>query len=884
MLHRWFDMTRNRFRSLVRGGQADADLDRELRSHIAQQEEELVARGIQRDEAHRQAVSTFGGVERMREESRDARGISVLENLTRDLRYAFRGLRREPMLLVAATISIAVGAGGNLAVFSLAREFMFAAPDVRRPEELVQFRVSHGSHASYQKWQDLDASDALADIAGFSVEKELNWRNGDQVTALIPMLVTANFFDVTGVPVALGRPFTAAEARAEDSPRMVLVSHAFWQNRLGGDSAIIGQPITLNGDSYTILGVLAPRLRSVAGFSISPAVYAPLSRSLVPELQTPANIVRLLGRLKPGQTLAQARTAVDAADRRLGRITGDTLYAGAQEFTSLNTLVGASGPKALKMVGGFFVLLGLVSLMVLLIACANVAGLLIARGTRRRQEIAIRLAIGGTRSRLVQQFLVEGFWLALMGTVAGLGLTVAFMKLVNSLTLPIPVPMELHLGVDPAMFAAAVVLVFLSILLCGVLPALSATRLSLVPALKREEPFVATRRFTARSMLLTGQVTVSTVLLVTAFLFIRNLSHTQVTDPGFEVNRALVAQLGFVRGLPGEDHIGVLQRATERVAALPGIEQAAFASSVPLTMHGGSTSGLMAHIDGVDGSQHVQFARSNVGPGYFSTLNVRLTSGREFQASDVVGTPAVTIINDEFARKYFNGRNPVGNRMRFEGRDTVYEIVGVVANGKHVTLGEDQRAAMYLPLLQHPEGVEVAFVVARTRGDPSGSVVTVRSAISELDRSASVQVESMRSALKFSLLPSRIGAAVLGTLGFLGLVLAAFGLYALVSYNVSRRVSEIAIRSALGATRGGILRLVVRDAAVLVGGGVLLGLGIAALVTTPLATFLAAGLSSKDPVSFVGTFIAFIVVAGLAAWLPARQAVRVSPVVAMRQS
>jgi hypothetical protein len=422
MLHRWLDMTRNRFRSLAQSGQADADLDRELRSHIAQQEEELVARGIQRDEAHRQAVSTFGGVERVREESRDARGVSVLENLTRDLRYAFRGLRREPMLLVAATISIAVGAGGNLAVFSLAREFMFAAPDVRRPEELVQFRVSHGSHASYQKWQDLDASDALADIAGFSVEKELNWRNGDEVTALIPMLVTANFFDVTGVPVALGRPFTAAEARAEDSPRMVLVSHAFWQNRLGGDAAIVGRPITLNGESYTILGVLAPKLRSVAGFSISPAVYAPLSRSLVPELQTPANIVRLLGRLKPGQTLAQARTAVDAADRRLGRLTGDTLYAGVQEFTSLNTLVGASGPKALKMVGGFFVLLGLVSLMVLLIACANVAGLLIARGTRRRQEIAIRLAIGGTRSRLVQQFLVEGFWLALIGTIAGLGL------------------------------------------------------------------------------------------------------------------------------------------------------------------------------------------------------------------------------------------------------------------------------------------------------------------------------------------------------------------------------------------------------------------------------------------------------------------------------
>ena len=366
MLHRWLDMTRNRFRSLAQSGQADADLDRELRSHIAQQEEELVARGIQRDEAHRQAVSTFGGVERVREESRDARGVSVLENLTRDLRYAFRGLRREPMLLVAATISIAVGAGGNLAVFSLAREFMFSTPDVRRPDELVQFRVSHGSHASYQKWLDLDASDALADIAGYSVESELNWRNGDAVTALTPMLVTANFFDVTGVPVGLGRPFTAAEARAEDSPHVVLVSHAFWQNQLGGDSAIIGRPITLNGESYTIVGVLAPKLRSVAGYSISPAVYAPLNRSLAPELQSPSvNLVRLLGRLKPGQTLAQGRAAIDAADRRLGRLTGDTLYSGVQDFASIGTLLGASGPKAARVMGGFFALLGLGSLFLL---------------------------------------------------------------------------------------------------------------------------------------------------------------------------------------------------------------------------------------------------------------------------------------------------------------------------------------------------------------------------------------------------------------------------------------------------------------------------------------------------------------------------------------
>jgi predicted permease len=879
---RWFDVTRLRLRALFARGRADADLDRELRAHLEQQVEELTARGLSPEEARRTAVSTFGGVERVREESRDARGVSFMENIGRDLRYALRGLRREPMLLVAATISIAVGAGGNLAVFSLAREFMFTPPDVRRPDQLVQFRVSHGSHASYQRWLDLRASDVLGDIAGFSIEKELNWRNGDEVTSVMPMHVTSNFFDVTGVPVAFGRPFSDAETRAESDPRVVLVTHSFWRSKLGSDSAVLGRTLTLNNQSYVILGVLAPRLRSVAGFAISPSVYVPLSRSLVPDLDdADANVVRLVGRLKPGQTLEQGRLAVDAADRRLGRLAGDTVYAGVQEFGSMSTIISANGPKAFRIVGGFFFFLGLVSFMVLLIACANVAGLLIARGTRRRQEIAIRLAIGGTRVRLLQQFLAEGFWLALVGTAGGLGLSVVFMRIVNSLSLPIPIPVELNLVADPAMLLAAVVVIFLSIVLCAVLPAIGATRLSLVPALKREEPFYATRRFTARSVLLIGQVTVSTVLLVTAFLFLRNLQRTQVTDPGFEVNRALVAQVGFVRGLPEAERAAYLQRAVEQVGALPGVEEAASTGSIPLTVSGASSSGREVRIDGAD-VQHVQYSRNYVGPGYFSTLNVRVSGGRQFNASDAPGAPLVAIINEEFVRKYYNGRNAVGSQMRFEGGNVVYDIVGVVANGKHEMLGEQQRAALYLPLRQAPEELAIAFVVARTRGDPAVVVPAIRQALNALDRSVAVQVEPMRSALRFSLLPSQIGAAILGTLGFLGLVLAAFGLYALVSYNVSRRVSEIAIRTALGATRGGILRLVVRDAAVLVGGGVVFGLAVAAFVTAPLATFLADGLSSKDPLSFGATLVAFVVVAVLASWLPARQATKVSPVVAMR--
>ena len=880
-MSRWLDILRLRLRSLFRRAASDQELDRELRGHVDAQVDELVARGVTPDEARRIAMSTFGGMELVREESRDARGVSVMENLGRDLRYAFRGLRREPMLLAAATISIAVGAGSNLAVYTLAREFVFATPDVRRPEEMVQFQVSHGSHAGYQKWLDLNASDVLDGVAGFSYDREINWRNGDATSSLIPMLVTANFFDLTSMPMAVGRGFTESEARAELNPHVVVVSHSFWRSSLNADPAVLGRQLMLNNESYTIIGVLAPGIRSVAGFAIAPSVYAPLNRSLVPELPAPnAAVVKLLGRLKPGQTLEQGRALVDAVDRRLGRLAGDSVYAGVQEFARVG---GLGGPKAFRILGGFFTLLALVSLLVLLIACANVAGLLIARGTRRRQEIAIRLAIGGTRTRLIQQFLVEGFWLALVGTAAGMLLSFAFMRLANGVSLPVPLPIELRLAVDPALFMVAVGVVVLSIVFCAVLPAIGATRLVLVPALKKEEPFRATRRVTARSLLLTGQVMVSTILLVTAFLFLRNMTRSQVTDPGFEVQRALVAQVGFVRGIPNAEQLSFLEQAVERVAALPGIEQAAFSSAVPLTMYNGSSSGMLARIDDRPATQHIQFSRSYVGPGYFGTLGIRVLGGREFAPGDRHGTPSVAVVNAEFARQYFDGRSPVGSRLRFDGEDTVYEIVGMVGNGKHQTLGEQQRAAFYLPLQQGPEDIGIAFVLARTRGDPASLAEAVRTTLGALDQSVAIEVKPMRTALTFAMLPSRIGATVLGSLGALGLVLAAFGLYALVSYTVSQRVAEIAIRSALGASRRRILGLVTGSAAVLVGVGVALGLVVATLVTAPLGTFLVAGMSSRDPLSFAATALVFLVVAVLASWIPARSAVRVNPATAMRQ-
>lgn len=364
----------------------------------------------------------------------------------------------------------------------------------------------------------------------------------------------------------------------------------------------------------------------------------------------------------------------------------------------------------------------------------------------------------------------------------------------------------------------------------------------------------------------------------------RNLAQSQFSSPGFDVERTVVAQLGFAQRQSGEENVRLLQRAVERVQTLPGVKSAAFTHDIPLTTHSGSRNGGFAFIGSRKSAEHIEWAEGRVGAGYFGAMGIRLVQGRDFTAADRDGAPRVAIVNEEFVRRYMHGEATVGNRIRSGTGDERLdnEIVGVVANSKHQTLGEYQRAAIYFPLEQRAQGMNVGFIVLRTDADPATLVNPVHKALGELDRSVSVHVEPMRGALAFALIPSQVGAVLLGSLGALGLMLAAFGLYAIVAYNVSRRVKEIAIRGALGATRGKILAPVVRDVAAVVGIGLVLGLGIAIVATKPLAIFLVAELSTTDPLAFAGTALALGSVSLLAGLWPARTATRVSPVVAMR--
>jgi predicted permease len=842
--------------------------------------------------ARRAALRQFGGVARFQDEVRDTWHVTLLDDIRRDVRYAWRGLRRSPLLLIVSVLSIGLGVAVNTTIFALANTLFLQRPTARDADALVHIRVRGRSHVSYNQWRALEASGGLAGLAGYQIEAEVNWLRGDAAVALVPMLVTANFFDVLGVPVARGRGFTATEAKAELDPRVVVVSDGFWRSALGSDSGVVGRAITLNARPYTIVGVLPPRVRSIFGYGVAPEVYLPLSRTLMPYLDEPgAPVVQLVGRLRDGQTLPDGRAAFAAAAQRAEAMMtspADTGFARVELFAPARGLSQANAPGAApeSAVAGFLAVLLVIVGLILCIACANVAGLLLARNAERRHEIALRLALGAGRVRLVRQLLTEGLWLALLGTAGGMAIAMPLLELMNHVSLPIPMPIELDLTIDRMVVGYATLLIVIACVLSALAPALQATRIAVAPELGNDSRATPARRLTLRRLLAVGQVAVSLTLLTTATLFARNLARAQSLHPGFDTAHTAVAQVAFVQdrySRGGREE--VVEAALRRVRETPGVTRAAATTGVPLTMSGGRSTGIEITVDGKGEPFHVEFSGSDVGPDYFATMGVRTIRGREFSDTDDGSAPRVVIVNEEFVRRYFGGKDPVGRALDLPGdSDTVpTRIVGVVSNTKQRTLGEATRAAVYVPLRQRELDSRVVFIVARTAGDPSALLAPLRRVIGQLDASAAVEVHTMRAALAFAFLPSRVGAIIVGSLGVLGLVLAMIGLFGVISFGAARRVREIAIRMSLGASRASVIGLVLRDASFVAGIGMALGIAASLAVTRPLAAFLVDGLSVRDPVSYVGTAVAVVMVAIVAGWIPAWRAARIDPMAVLRR-
>lgn len=881
-MRRLYDRFLLRLRSLFRGGAVERQMQREIELHLQEQIDEYVAHGMHPREARDAALRAFGPRTAIEDACRDVRRVAIVEQLIQDLRVAFRSLFRQPLLVAAATLTIAIAVAANTTVVGVATELLLSKPSAANPDALFNVFLGGSSHTSYTRWRDLEQSGALAGLAGYSIESSVTLRGPEHSENVGVMIVSPNFFDVIGVPVALGRGFTAREARPELDPAMAVVSHRFWRDRLARDPRVVGRAIVVNARPYTVIGVLPEHLRSMPGLGLSPEIYLPISASLVPDLYEPrAAHLLVVGRLAPGQSMPQARAALAALVERLAVSYGDTRFGSRPSFMP----VGSAAlllPDVSK-VNAFVALLVVAVSLVLAIACANVAGLLLARATTRRHEMAVRVALGASRRRLVQQLVAEGFWLALAGTLCGLALMALVDQLLGRVTLPFPLQVTLHAPIDARMLGYALVLTIAATLLSALAPALQATRRSQLSALKHDGAAIVHRRWTLRRLLVVGQMAIAVVLLAAAAIFLRNLAWAERIDPGFEPMQTLLAEIGFVQGRYTHDTSqALLETAVERVRAMPSVQSASYAWAAPL-VRGGRTTGVPMKIDGV-GDVPVKYETNFVGPDFFRTLLVPVVRGREFTAGDRKGTTGVAVVNAEFVRRYLNNLEPIGRVLHMPAEKTTYpvQIVGVVGNIKHRSLAEAPRAAIYEPYAQRAGAHTVVHLFVHTTGESRTLATDVRQTLEQLDASASIRVQQLWQALTPAFAPHRIATAVLGTLGSIGLLLALLGLFAVVSYTVSRRTAEIGVRIALGATRGAVMNLVLREALVLSVIGVALGVTAAWFAAAPLSMFLVPGLSPKDPVSFGLTAIVIVAVGVAAAWTPARRAARIDPVTALR--
>ena len=893
----------NRFRYFGRRKPFDGELDDEVRFHFESRTAELEASGLSRADALAQAHREFGPVARMREDSRAAWQFRWLEDLFADLRYALRAFRRSPAFTLTAVLSLALGIGANTAIFSLIDKILLKTLPVREPQQLVAFQFQ-GTTFSYNQYKRLSENAQLFDgILGYAPARLSISVDGEMEPAGGGQLVSGNYFSILGIHASVGRAFTPDDDHVPGGHPVAVISYGFWKRRFAMDPGIVNRKIHISGQPFTIIGVTPAEFFGTEVGS-APDVFVPamMQPQVMPGmpswLDDKAGFftwLHLFGRLKPGVTMARAADSVQAA--------GQQFNAEMRAFVKrkfpkmrdpkgqkLELVSGSTGLSELRRQFSqpLLILMSVVG-MVLLIACANVANLLLARAAARQKEMTIRLALGAKRRRLLRQLLTESVILSLLGGAAGLLLSRWAARALLTFLPRTEVPLYVDLSSDLRILGFTVAVSVLTGILFGLAPALRATRIDLAPALAGtgNKP----RQMRIGRVLVVAQISVSVLLLVAAGLFVRTFQNLRNIDTGFDREHVLSLRVEPAGSEQKSAQLDSLYRGLlQKVASIPGVRSASMAGFGPISRSAWERGQSMETaseivIDGyTSGGETVKVPWMQIYPGYFATMGVPMARGREFGPGDTRDQKEVAIVNEALVRSYFPNRNAIGGRMGFPGRDVIpwVEIVGVVKDAHYGSLRDKPTPMFYLPFAQAHTGRGQMTLHVRAIGDPLGVAMAVRHDVQKISAGAPLfDIQTLTAQVDASLIQERLIATLCGAFGALALLLVSIGLYGVMAYSVTRRTREIGVRMALGARSSDVTSLVLRETLLLAATGLLAGLLVSIPVTRLIANRLF-GVSSSDPLTMVGAVAVMVAVALLAGYLPARRASRVDPLSALR--
>jgi len=861
------------------------DINEELAAHIQNRADDLERSGMPRAEAERRARIEFGGIERIKEECHESLGGNAVDILQQDLRLALRMLLKSPSFTVLAVLTLALAIGSNAVVFGVMDALILRPLSVPRAESL--WGTVYGEDPGFQSYLNYidlkNRNHSFEDLAAFNfVFVGLDTGNDPSVAS--GFAATGNYFDVLGVRPYLGRFFSAADEHGPNSAPYLVLTYAYWHSRFQDDRGIIGRTVQVNKHPFTIIGVAAPDFRGTLLF-ISPDFFMPIvnqeqaeGKDLLNMRGTTHGIFETVGHLKPGVTQAQAEADVNAVGSYLEK-------AYPREFAQKKAVVGRAGLTAFgTAVREFMAGLMLLAALVLLAACANLGGLFAARAADRSREVALRLALGASRTRILRQLLTEALLISFVGGLAGLLGSILLLRRI-SLWQPFPVaPIHLPVNPDARIYLVALLLALVSGFLFGIVPVRQVLRTTPYEVVKAGTSSKIGRRFTVRDLLLAGQIALCAVLVTSSMVALRGLMRSLHSDLGFEPrNTMLVATDLAMAGYSSDQVLEMQKRMIHATESIPGVERVGLVNNYPpLVYTAGSRTDVFkeATTDLRSSNSAARPYRYDVSPDYFHAAGTTILAGRDITWHDDKNAPAVTLVNRQFAIKMFDSViHAVGGYFKLPD-GTRIQIVGVVEDGKYMSLTEDSEPAIFPSFLQAP--TKSSDLVVRSSRDPQQLAADIRSELRKLDAGLPVDTATWTTELDLVLFPARVATMALGALGMMGAILSITGIFGMAAYSVSKRLRELGIRMALGGQRREILQAALGRAVKLLALGSTVGLVCGILAGRVLA-FVVYQATPRDPLVLAGVVLAMSLLGLLATWIPARRALSVNPLILLRE-